>query len=246
MPTLSIRWHSNSVLSGLIVGKMQLLRVSLTIYKRVLAILGEATTEPLWPHGAALWPGCPVSWPTITSLCLLPTPWLDGLGYLPHGLLTQEIIEIAEEGINSLVLLEQVRSAREREREQLSVRPEQCARETVNCNRSFIGIINSLAAHYNHPALTHATRYNSCHHQRPSVVPWLTRVWKYYSALHKDLVTTNCWAEWLVFINVIPNSKSKQERRYDTQSKTTRVFKRCKFQLFWIKLLTFMSTQNAM
>ena len=111
-----IRWHSNAVLSGLIVGKTQLLRVSLTIYKRVLAILGEATTEPLWPHAAVLWPGCPVSWPMITSLCLLPTPWLDGLRYLPHGLLTQEIIEIAEEGINSLMLLKRVRSARERER----------------------------------------------------------------------------------------------------------------------------------
>ena len=186
--TLIIRWHNNSVLSWLILGKTQLLRVSLTFYKRVLAILREATTESLQsalqPQRAALWPGFPVSWPTITSLCLLPTPWLDGLRYLPHCLLTQELIEIAEEGINSLVLLEWVCSARER--------TVNChTSETVNCKRSFTGIINSLSTHYNHPALTEATKYNSYHHQWPSVLPWSTFVWKYYSALHKALVTTN-------------------------------------------------------
>ena len=116
----------------------------------------------------------------------------------PLGLMDSDICHMASSHRNSSKLLKKalIRSCflNEyvlQEKEKLTVRPEQCARETVKSNRSFIGIINSLAAHYNHPALTHATTYYSCHHQWPSVVPWLTCVWKYYSVLHKHLVTTN-------------------------------------------------------
>ena len=207
MPTLIIGWHSNSVLSGLILGKTRLLRVSLTIYKRVWQYLEEPQLSRC-SH--------------TEQLCDLVVLFLDQRShhcafFPPLGLMDSDICHMASSHRNSSKLLKKalIRSCflNEyvlQEKEQLTVRPVQCARETVNCKRRFIGIINSLSTHYNHPALTYATTYNSCHHQWPPMVPWLTRVWKYYSPLHKDLVTTNSWAEWMLFSNVIPNSKSEQ------------------------------------